>query len=238
MDCCQIIELRQYTLRTGQRDPLIELFDQEFVETQEADGIRVIGQFRDLDAPDRFVWLRGFQDMQARGRSLANFYGGPTWKGHRSAANATMIDSDNVLLLRPVHDRAGFDLADRSRGLPLDDTLLIATIHYLDADSGAAFAVFFETEMKPRIETAGAAIIATLMTDDSPNSFPPLPLREGEHVFVYFSRFDDASSYQSHVARLARAEDWRQTAPPGILRQLMRKPEVLRLGPTSRSLLR
>ena len=50
----------------GRRDDLIELFDREFVETQEAVGIQVIGQFRDLDDPNRFVWLRGFNDMSAR----------------------------------------------------------------------------------------------------------------------------------------------------------------------------
>ncbi len=52
-----IVELRQYTLREGRRDELIDLFDREFVETQEQLGIAVLGQFRDLDRPDRFVWL-------------------------------------------------------------------------------------------------------------------------------------------------------------------------------------
>ena len=54
-----VVELRQYTLHPGTRDGLIELFDRELVETQEACGMTVIGQFRDLDRPDRFVWLRG-----------------------------------------------------------------------------------------------------------------------------------------------------------------------------------
>src|SRR5688572_25580775 len=58
--CCPITELRQYTLHPGKRDTLIDLFDREFVETQEAVGMTLIGQFRDLDKPDRFVWLRGF----------------------------------------------------------------------------------------------------------------------------------------------------------------------------------
>jgi hypothetical protein len=34
-----IVELRQYTLRPGQRDVLIDLFDREFVESQEAAGL-------------------------------------------------------------------------------------------------------------------------------------------------------------------------------------------------------
>ena len=64
--CCPVMELRQYTLRPGQREVLIELFDRELVEPQEALGMRIVGQFRDLDRPDRFVWLRGFADMQTR----------------------------------------------------------------------------------------------------------------------------------------------------------------------------
>ena len=61
--CCPIVELRQYTLHPGKRDVLIDLFDRKFVESQEALGMKVIGQFRDLDNPNRFVWLRGFRDM-------------------------------------------------------------------------------------------------------------------------------------------------------------------------------
>jgi NIPSNAP len=95
-----IVELRQYTLHPGKRDVLIELFDRELVESQEALGMTVLGQFRDVDDPDRFVWLRGFRDMTNRAEGLSAFYGGPVWQRHREAANATMIDSDNVLLLR------------------------------------------------------------------------------------------------------------------------------------------
>src|SRR5258706_9972228 len=72
--------------------------------------MRVLGQFRDKDEPDRFVWLRGFRDMPSRAEALQSFYGGPVWKAHRSAANATMIDSDDVLLLRPLDARSGFAL--------------------------------------------------------------------------------------------------------------------------------
>src|SRR5512147_1900401 len=132
-----IVELRQYTLHPGKRDALIELFDREFVETQEAVGIQVIGQFRNLDDPDQFVWLRGFNDMSARAQSLAAFYGGPVWKAHRDAANATMIDSDNVLLLRLAHPRSGFSLTHEPH-LPPGDTgthagLVTATIYYFNA---------------------------------------------------------------------------------------------------------
>ncbi len=132
--CCPVVELRQYTLHSGKRDVLIDLFDREFVETQEAVGVKVIGQFRDLDHPDRFVWLRGFPDMTSRAKALTDFYGGPVWKAHREAANATMIDSDNVLLLRPALPTSGFSLGNLKRAPVGSDevpaSLVVATIYY------------------------------------------------------------------------------------------------------------
>jgi hypothetical protein len=36
--CCAVIELRQYTLKPGQRDVLIDIFDRHFVEWSEFDA--------------------------------------------------------------------------------------------------------------------------------------------------------------------------------------------------------
>src|SRR5258705_1797913 len=130
--CCPVVELRQYTLVPGARETLIELFEREFTETQEATGMTVIGQFRDLNNPDRFVWLRGFSDMDARAAQLQTFYSGPVWKTHRDAANATMIDSDNVLLLRPASPTSGFQLEHASISPVVRNVkqeLLIASIY-------------------------------------------------------------------------------------------------------------
>src|SRR5690349_10397043 len=92
-----VVELRQYTLRPGQRDVMIDLFDRELVDTQEEAGIHVVGQFRDEDDPDRFVWIRAFPDMDARRDALTAFYvNGAAWREHRSAARATMLDTSNA----------------------------------------------------------------------------------------------------------------------------------------------
>ena len=56
-ETCQVVELRRYALHPDDRETLIELFDRELVETQEAVGMDVLGQFRDLDDPDSFVWF-------------------------------------------------------------------------------------------------------------------------------------------------------------------------------------
>ena len=240
--CCPVVELRQYTLHPGGRDVLIELFEREFIESQEALGISVIGQFRDLDDPERFVWLRGFQDMEARGTALAAFYGGPVWEVHRKAANATMLDSGNALLLRPIGPNGGFALRERrASGAPGDNGapgVVVATIHYLDTGATNAFTAFFEAVIAPRLVAAGGSVLAVLATEDSPNTFPRLPVREGEHVFAWFSAFPNPDALERHQAALRQFHGWRETTSAGVLRQLMRKPEVLILEPTHRSLLR
>jgi hypothetical protein len=236
-----IVELRQYTLHPGARETLIELFDREFVETQEACGMKVIGQFRDLDDPDRFVWLRGFDDMPSRARGLAAFYGGPVWKAHREAANATMIDSDNVLLLQPVAPDTGFDLAGAARPRAgrreISQELIVATLYAFDAPVDRDFLDFFAWEAGPALAAAGAPPVACLATEYATNDFPALPVREGEHVFAWFAAFADHAAYASHVAALAVSPAWRVLAPV-LRRQLLAPPQTLRLSPTARSLLR
>jgi NIPSNAP len=238
--CCPIVELRQYTLQPGQRDVLIDLFDREFIETQEATGMAIIGQFRDLGDADRFVWLRGFSDMPSRTAALQSFYGGPVWKAHSKAANATMIDSDDVLLLRPARPGAGIAVADRRRP-PREATgprpeIVAATICSFGAPVRDDFVDFFERQLVPVLTEQGAAVEAYFVTESSPNGFPALPVREGENVFVWLSRFADRPAHERHVAALARSARWREVSRD-LERRLSAPPQTLLLSPTARSLL-
>jgi hypothetical protein len=237
--CCPVVELRQYTLHPGKRDILIELFDREFIEPQEALGIRVIGQFRDLDHPDRFVWLRGFRDMTSRAKALSNFYGGPVWKTHRQVANATMIDSENVLLLRPAQPTAGFSLQNMKRPPVGSDevptSLIVATIYYFKRSVPYDFINFFEQTLKPVATSLGATISAYFMTENSENTFPSLPVREDENVLVWFSTFQDSAAYENYEAALSQSERWLDEVSVGLTRYVDKAPEILKLSPTSRS---
>jgi hypothetical protein len=241
-DDCPIVELRQYTLHTGQREVLIDLFDREFIESQEALGMRVIGQFRDLDDPNRFVWLRGFQDMPIRAQALAAFYGGPVWKMHRELANSTMVDSSNVLLLRPAIQASGFSSQNIARPsyntTEVPNGLVVATIYYLDEPAGADFLDFFERLLKPELIDTGASILAYFVTESSENNFPALPVREGENVFMWFSIFSDQAAYVCHVAALARSDRWRNEILEELTNRLIRPIEVKKLLPTKRSQLK
>ena len=238
--CSPVVELRQYTLHPGQRDTLIELFDREFVESQEACGMRIIGQFRDLDNPDRFVWLRGFADMHARDTALRAFYGGPVWAAHRATANATMLDASNVLLLRPARPDGGFWIEGRARApvgaTQRPETLIAATICYFSAPPTQDVVDFVEEDILPALANAGGAAIGRFVTDAGENTFPILPVRN-ENVFAWFSTFRNSADYASHRAQLAESRHWREEVFPRLRDGLASDPELLRLSPTARSLL-
>ncbi|OJH37546.1 hypothetical protein BON30_29790 [Cystobacter ferrugineus] len=229
-----IVELRQYVLHPDKRDVLIELFDRQFIEPQEAAGMSVIGQFRNLDNPDAFVWMRGFADMEARRKALEAFYFGPVWQANREAANATLIDNDNVLLLKPV--AAGFDLSARAPvGTTGDGPGFVAVhVHALKAPADAAFLRFFHEKVEPLLKAAGLTPFAPLVTEASANTFPRLPVRENLPSFVWFARFPDPAAYDRALGDLARRPEWARVEAR-LATWLKRPVQRLRLAPTGRS---
>ena len=237
MTASSIVELRRYTLHPGQRDTLIALFDREFVDTQEAVGLRVIGPFRDLDDPNRFVWLRGFADMAGRAAGLEAFYGGPVWQTHRDAANATMLDSDDVFLLRPAWPGAGIDSDLPMRAAPgstaLPAGLLDASVFPLRAPASRELLTLCREVFSPLLRQNGARRIGWYATEDSPNNFPRLPVREGEPVLVGLAMFDDLAAFNAFL----RSGAWAREAQPLLAPWLAGPATGHRLVPTARSAL-
>jgi len=230
-----VVELRQYTLRGGKRDTLIAMFERDFQQPLEDAGMHVIGTFRDLDDPDRFVWMRGFRDMDSRPQALSAFYDGPLWKSKRDAANATMLDSDNVLLLKPAASGAGFQALPKHAA---KDEIIGANVYDLGNADAQAFDAFFEQTMRPRIEQLGAQPIARFVSADVPNNFPRLPVREHDRVFIWFARWPSADAEAAFAYRFGALSGWRDRTPEALFPALMRKPERLRLLPNAKSELR
>lgn len=223
-----VVELRQYTTHPGTRDTLVRVFEEHFIEPQERCGMRLIGQFRDLGNPDRFVWLRGFADMEARTRALEAFYSGPAWLAHRDEANATMIDHTNVLLLKPAGSGLGFrfnpslrpapDAVETPGGDEAPGGVVVATIFHLTAQASPDVLALVAKD------TAGppATLLARLVTEPARNGYPRLPIREDANVVV-------------SVAAYPRVDDYR---PPPVSSPAVARVEHLRLAPTRRSFLR
>lgn len=179
--------------------------------------------------------MRGFRDMDTRKAALESFYGGAVWKQHASAANATMIDVDNVLLLRPVTALA-VDLGRRAgRGSTADPAGLLAiTIWRLRAASALAVPSLFDVALEPALRDAGVTVLATYESGHSENTFPALPVRENENVFIWVAMFEDEPDHVRHLRALEQSSDWRD-ASSALDTHLAGAGEVLRLRPTPRS---
>lgn len=227
-----VFELRRYTLRPGARETLIAVFDTHLVETQEAVGMSVVCQFRDPAAPDQFVWFRGFADQAARTRALPAFYGGPVWAEHGPAANETMLEWHDVLMLKPAGPGPGFHTSGLERSPPgtadlEDGHPYLVAIHHLapaTADDKASLAA---DVIADALRATGGNIVASLISDRSKNGFARLPVREGECVVVTLIRPAVPQAIPALEAALRE-----------IAVGTGRAPDIAGLIPTARSLLR
>ena len=238
--CCAVVELRQYTLYPGKRDALIALFEDKFIESQEDVGIHVLGQFRDLNDANRFVWIRGFDSMEARLHALTGFYYGAVWQAHRNQANATLYDNDNVLLLHPATPGSGLlvDAGQRpaAGAQPARNDFVVATIYYFGHTVPDAFVARFDRELLPLFENSGARVLARYVSEKSRNTFERLPVREQDNAFVWLAGFADRRAYDDYIAALARDPRWSGELFASVHKALQRPPETLMLQPTPRSL--
>ena len=227
-----VFELRRYTLKPGAREALIEVFDTHLIETQEASGMSVACQFRDLAAPDQFVWFRGFADQAARSRALPAFYGGPVWAEHGPAANETMLEWHDVLMLKPAAPGSGFDTAGLKRLPPGtadlgDGNPYMVAVHHLAPDAVDAIAASAAKAVADAVRSTGNEVIASLISDRSENGFKRLPVREDECVVVTLVRpaaLQAIPALEAALRNVASGSD--------------RAADIARLVPTARSLLR
>ncbi|TCC28032.1 NIPSNAP family protein [Kribbella speibonae] len=232
-ECCAVVDLRQYTLHPGHRDALIEVFDTYLVEGQEQTGMHIVGQFRDLDDPDRFVWIRGFRDLPARADALNAFYYGPVWRAHSAAANVTMIDSDNALLLKPVRLGPGYPALDAPRAGDAASSMIGGAVYHRAAEDDG-FVEFFTDQVVPVLAATGAEPVAVFESLVAENNFPQLPLRD-EVVLTWFARFADDTAYDEHRRRLADSRAWQERVLPELVCRSAKPVQELRLRPTGGS---
>lgn len=201
-----VVELRRYALKPGRRDELIALFEREFVQSQEECGIALLGHYRDLDDPGAFVWLRGFRNMEQRKDALEAFYlRSAAWARNRDAANATMIDSDNVLLLRPARRHSG--VGENASGR---DCLAAVSIFMLAEPATDEYISAFETHALARLQEI-AENVAYFVTEHAPNTFARLPVRERESAFVVTGTCNSPQALEAWHSAYAAPESLRLT---------------------------
>jgi hypothetical protein len=232
----QVVEFRRYVTSDGELTHFVKYFDAYFPEAFEQLGAMVFGQFTERGHPNRFTWLRGFHDINARPIVNAAFYYGPLWKEHRVKVNAILPDSDNVMLLRPLHADEGVsvlpavDPVTEERGA---HGVVVAQIFAVKKGQEEAFAKQAEAAFAAyRID--GVHPAGVLVSLDVPNNFPQLPIRTDGPFLVWLGVVRDSATLEKQLApRLAAAEQ--SLAASGLLRGT---PERVVMDPTPRSRLR
>ncbi|HEY3645057.1 MAG TPA: hypothetical protein VGM16_06925 [Gammaproteobacteria bacterium] len=231
----QVIEFRRYHTAPGQRDPFTAYFDTLFPEAMQQLGALVLGSFHERGDAMAFTWLRGFHSLSDRPIVNSAFYYGPVWKEHRTAVNAILPDSDNVMLLQPLPGREvmvlpAIDPVQEPDGA---EGVLVAEIFSVKKGSVDEFLRQAEPQFA-RYRAAGIREMGLLQTLDVPNNFPQLPIREDGPFVVWMGMLKDDRSLKSGFEPL-RVESEKSFAATGLLRS---GPEIVIMDPTRRSRLR
>ncbi|MDQ3063814.1 MAG: hypothetical protein M3R14_13280 [Acidobacteriota bacterium] len=217
----KVLELRNYLLKPKAREKFIEYFENHFIDSQNMSGGYVLGQFRIKGKDDRFLWMRGFEDMQSRLAFLRGFYEeGEVWKKFGTGANEMILESDNVYLLKPLNNET-FNSDDfaKEKGIVMID-FYFANDNQLDKLAG-----FFQTDYVSFLKNKPTLWISEMTEND----FPRLPVIQDRNLLVAITTFKDGSDYQSQLNLSAELKN-------RMLGFLARKSSLI-IYPTEKSLL-
>ncbi len=183
-----VLELRNYLLKPNLADTFSHYFHSKFVAPMNNLGGYTLGEFKINGVNDRFVWLRGFTNMKARGKFLNDFYiNSPTWKEYGKAANEMMINSDNVYLLKPLH---------KNLLLKTDKTFTVIDF-YICNNTIEKVIKLFEAEYIPFLKTIKVDDISLWVSEMTENDFPGLPVFQDQNLLVTISNFRDKNEYET-----------------------------------------
>ena len=230
----QVIELRNYLLAESATADFIRYFEAHFLFSQRDEGMEPLGQFAVVGEPNRFVWIRGFDDMAARFRGLNGFYGGAFWQAHRDEANAMMREHHDVHLLRPLGSidalTGGLALEDRASEppgtLPPHTGLVVVDFYRTDAGALGRLVDAFE-RVQPTLLAHGHQILGHFVAELTPNDYPRLPVIQDPALLVVLSAYRD----REHHARLT-------TECRTMGTTVTAEVTTLSLRPTARSVIR
>ena len=187
-----VVELRQYVLKPGAADALVEVFEAELVESQEALGMAIGGLFHDRDDADRFVlrglvdgacgatpWVRSTRARLEAARPGRQRHDGRQRRRAAAAADGAAAPGARPGLRAPVGARDGLTSGWSSR---------------LAARARPGTCSWLAESVQPLLASALGTTVATWRTEPAENTFPALPVRP-EHAFVWAATFADHDAY-------------------------------------------
>ena len=196
----KVLELRNYLLQPNTADKFAIYFNKHFVKPMTELNGYTLGQFQIKDVQDRFVWLRGFTDMQARGQFLNDFYiNSSSWKEFGPGANAMMINSDNVYLLRPLtkgNTAAMQSESVNSHFLQTGNNITVIDLYVCNSTLDKTIDLF-NTSYLPFLTTLHMEDISLWVSEMTANDFPRLPVFQDKNLLVTISNYKNEKEYQA-----------------------------------------
>jgi hypothetical protein len=150
--------------------------------------------------------------------------------------NSLLVDSDDVLLLRPLDPEHGipvFPSVDPIKEENGAQGVVVAQIFGVKPNNVDAFAQQAEATFAS-YRAAGAREAGILVTLDAPNNFPQLPVRTDGPYLVWLGIVKDHKTLQTQLTPLAE----RSMGPLSATGLLRTTPELVILDPARRSRLR
>ena len=198
----KVIELRNYLVRQGRRDEFINLFEENFVQSQNILGGYILGQYRVKDADHNFFWIRGFKDMPARNKFLNDFYfSAPAWKQNKSAANSMLLNNDNVYLLQPLNLKGSSIGAEFSFNTDwFGQEKSVAVVDFYTSNTKREKLIEFVKKKYASILNASKIENASFWTSETtPNDFIGLPVFQDKNLLVQITFYKNEFEYQTKM---------------------------------------
>lgn len=189
----QVLELRNYLVRSNTRDRFHRYFEDHFIASQVALGGYPLGQYRIKDEADRYFWIRGFENMAMRSAFLPAFYGGAVWKQFGPAANDMMLEWHQVHLLKPLNGPVSIDVLSKPNGFLTID-YYIAKNERLDE-----LAAFFRSQYLPFLQASGISESTLWVSEMNENDFPRLPVIQNSNLLVMLTPFPGEDFYRKKI---------------------------------------
>ena len=195
----KVLELRNYLLKPNTTDTFSSYFNKHFVKPMAELGGYTLGQFSMRGITNRFVWLRGFTDMETRVKFLNDFYiNSSIWAEFGPGANSMMINSDNVYLLRPLNIHKGF--SEKSEGFNtnvLKTTKGVIVVDFYICNSTLDKTInLFNASYLSFLNTIGIEDISFWVSEMSVNGFPRLPVFQDKNLLVTITTYKDENEYR------------------------------------------
>ena len=195
----KVLELRNYLLKPNMADVFSNYFDIHFVKPMAELGCYTLGQFKIQNVNDRFVWMRGFSNMESREKFLNDFYvSSSVWKEFGPGANNMMINSDNVYLLRPLDNNK--NSKEQSKGISsnvliTNRGIVVVDFHICNSTLDKVINLFNSAYL-PFLKTLDIHDITLWVSEMSENDFPRLPVFQDKNLLLTITTYKDEAEYQ------------------------------------------